>query len=101
MFFSSKLQKQKGRSSFQQDLDPEAHHYDEFVEPGWLHRLFATAVEYHAGAVLGPVKAHYSGDPPRWLVKSGLCLRESFPTGTKLESAKYMRTGRIDPKSDY
>ena len=68
---------------------------DEIAGPDWLHNLFTAIMEYRADGVLGPVKPDYAGDPPRWLVRSELCVRESFPTGTILTRAKYMRTGNV------
>jgi hypothetical protein len=49
--------------------------------------------------VLGPVKAYYEGTPPKWLLKSGLCDRPEFKTGTILNS-KFARTGNVLIRSD-
>lgn len=45
---------------------------DETVEPAWLARLIAAwqagqQITPPAGAVLGPVRAHYRDDAPRWM----------------------------------
>jgi len=68
---------------------------DEFPEPDWLYNLHKTLTDLDADGVLGPVIPDYEGDPPGWLIKSGLCDRESFPTGTELKDSKHMRTGNV------
>ncbi|MFN3279712.1 MAG: glycosyltransferase family 2 protein [Paracoccus hibiscisoli] len=40
---------------------------DETVEPGWLRELVAAWRAGDAGAVLGPVRAHYQSDAPKWM----------------------------------
>ena len=45
--------------------------------------------------VLGPVLPQFRGTPPAWLVKSGLCSRTSFPTGTPATDPRHMRTGNV------
>ncbi|MBI4045811.1 MAG: glycosyltransferase family 2 protein [Devosia nanyangense] len=40
---------------------------DEVVTPGWLRALVETAEATNAAAVLGPVRAVYSADAPRWM----------------------------------
>lgn len=68
---------------------------DEFPEQNWLLALYDTYVKYTADGVLGPVIPYYEGTPPDWLVKSDLCVRSSFQTGTVLSNSKYMRTGNV------
>ena len=68
---------------------------DEFPEPSWLLNLYETCRKFSADAVLGPVLPHYEERPPDWLVKSGLCVRASFTTGTRLNNPRYLRTGNI------
>jgi len=68
---------------------------DEVPDPAWLAKLYETCSGFAADGVLGPVLPQFSGTPPDWLVKSGLCLRASFPTGTPLKDSKYMRTGNV------
>ena len=68
---------------------------DEFPEPTWLLRLYETSERFAADGVLGPVLPYFQGTPPDWLVKSELCLRNSFPTGTPLRDSRYMRTGSV------
>lgn len=40
---------------------------DETASPDWLWELMATADATGADAVLGPVRAHYQDDAPRWM----------------------------------
>ena len=68
---------------------------DEFPEPAWLLNIYKTRQMFLVDGVLGPVAPYYEGTPPAWLVKSGLCIRSSFPTGTWLKNSKYMRTGNV------
>jgi succinoglycan biosynthesis protein ExoM len=68
---------------------------DEFPEPAWLLTLYETCQRFSVDGVLGPVLPHYAGTPPDWLVRSGLCVRSSFPTGTALRDSRYMRTGNV------
>ena len=68
---------------------------DEFPEPTWLFNLFDTYRRYSADGVLGPVIPFYAGEPPLWLIKSEICVRSSFPTGTILRNSRNMRTGNL------
>ena len=68
---------------------------DEVPEPEWLANLLKTSTRYSVDGVLGPVLPRFPGTPPDWLLKSGLCTRPSFPTGTQLANSKYMRTGNV------
>jgi len=68
---------------------------DEFPEQNWLLELFNTYLQFSADGVLGPVLPYYEGSLPNWLVKSDLCVRSSFPTGTPLTNLRYMRTGNV------
>jgi hypothetical protein len=68
---------------------------DEFPEQDWLLNLYIAHNKFSADGVLGPVIPFYEGTPPQWLVKSELCVRSSFPTGTVLNNSKYMRTGNV------
>lgn len=68
---------------------------DEFPEPTWLLNLFMAYKKFSVDGVLGPVIPFYEGAPPKWLVRSGLCVRRIFPTGTILRDTRYMRTGNV------
>ena len=68
---------------------------DEFPEPTWLGDLFVACKKFSVDGVLGPVIPSFEGTPPEWLLKSGLCDRPSFKTGTGLDNSKYMRTGNV------
>jgi succinoglycan biosynthesis protein ExoM len=68
---------------------------DEFPEASWLLTMFNACRASSADGVLGPVLPSFSGTPPEWLVKSGLCDRASFPSGTEMTNSKYMRTGNV------
>ncbi len=68
---------------------------DEFPSENWLLRLYKSICEYRVDGILGPVKPYFEPEPPTWVVKSGLCERSSFPTGTMLQNPKYTRTGNV------
>lgn len=68
---------------------------DEFPESIWLAELYRAYKHYGPDGVLGPVLPHYERSPPAWLIKSGICVRRAFPTGTILTAWKYMRTGNV------
>ncbi|MGC8490545.1 MAG: glycosyltransferase family 2 protein [Syntrophobacteraceae bacterium] len=68
---------------------------DEFPDPTWLKEMFEACLKFSADGVLGPVVPFYEGTPPRWLVKSGLCTRESFSTGVMMNDLRQMRGGNL------
>lgn len=68
---------------------------DEYPGKAWLQNLYVVFKGYEARGVLGPVVPQYSGKPPRWLVRSGLAERPTFPTGTILTNTLHMRTGNV------
>ena len=49
----------------------------------------------HADGVLGPVKPHFDGEAPAWLVKSGLLERSGLTTGEIISDCMYTRTGNV------
>jgi glycosyltransferase involved in cell wall biosynthesis len=65
---------------------------DEVPVDSWLYRLRATLDQFGADGVLGPVKPYFEQTPPAWLIKSGLCERQSHPTGMML-NWRQTRTG--------
>jgi glycosyltransferase involved in cell wall biosynthesis len=68
---------------------------DEYPQNGWLRNLHDLCLRTSVDGVLGPVLPHYEPSPPDWLVRSGVCVRDSFPTGTELTNSRYMRTGNV------
>lgn len=68
---------------------------DEFPEDGWLISNYRTLLASRADGVLGPVKPHFEGEAPGWLVKSGLLQRKSFKTGEVIKHSRYTRTGNV------
>jgi len=68
---------------------------DEFPESTWLFNLFDTYRRYSADGVLGPVIPIFHNKPSAWLIKSEICVRRSFPTGTILRNSRNMRTGNL------
>jgi succinoglycan biosynthesis protein ExoM len=65
---------------------------DEFPVSSWLLNLYKTLCDYHADGTLGPVRPHYPENTPTWLIKSKLCERREFKTGTILHWGQ-TRTG--------
>jgi glycosyltransferase involved in cell wall biosynthesis len=68
---------------------------DEFPEDNWLVGHLETLNATNADGVLGPVKPHFDAHAPRWLIKSGLCERRRFKTGTVLNDSQHTRTGNV------
>jgi succinoglycan biosynthesis protein ExoM len=68
---------------------------DEFPDENWLLNLYQAFHQFHADGVLGPVKPYFETDPPHWIIKSKICERDSFETGTIIREGKYTRTGNI------
>ena len=67
---------------------------DEFPVPEWLLNLYKTLIRYEVDAVLGPVRPHYPAETPAWLIKSGLCERPEYKTGTPMHWSS-TRTGNV------
>ncbi|HPQ42803.1 MAG TPA: glycosyltransferase [Syntrophales bacterium] len=68
---------------------------DEFPDDNWLINHYQTLTSCKADGVLGPVKPHFDGDAPAWLVKSGLLERKSFHTRYVIRDYHYTRTGNV------
>lgn len=66
---------------------------DEFPGGDWLLTLYLALKDSTASGVLGPVRPHFDGKPPDWLVKSKLLERREFATGTPLTDPQHTRTG--------
>jgi glycosyltransferase involved in cell wall biosynthesis len=67
---------------------------DEFPDDSWLVTLYKTLRKHEVDGVLGPVKPHFDAAPPKWILRSGVLERPSFPTGTAL-AARDTRTGNV------
>jgi len=67
---------------------------DEFPTKGWLLTLFKACNEYDVDGVLGPVKPHFDGEPPKWVVKGKFYERPTYPTGFVIDWRKG-RTGNV------
>ena len=65
---------------------------DEFPENVWLLNLYKSLLRFGVDGVLGPVKPHYPAMTPDWLIKSKLCERPEYKTGTILHWGQ-TRTG--------
>ena len=68
---------------------------DEFPANDWLLNLLKTCREFAADGALGQVKPYFSEEPPPWIIKSGVCERESHRTGHIIQNHKYTRTGNV------
>lgn len=66
---------------------------DEVPDPDWLYQLFQTLQSSNADGVFGPVRPFFSPEAPQWLIRSGLCDRDSYVTGTILTRNHPLRTG--------
>lgn len=60
---------------------------DETASERWIAELLATALDTHADAVLGPVRASYDADAPRWMRRGD--FHSTFPVWVRGE----IRTG--------
>jgi len=59
---------------------------DEYPSKTWLLNLFNVFNTFKPnGGVLGPVIPFYPEGTPKWLIKSKICDRPNYPTGTKLD----------------
>lgn len=67
---------------------------DEFPESNWLYSHYKMIKKTDADGILGPVKPYFENGAPLWLIKSGICLRASYPSGTLLQSTQ-TRTGNV------
>ena len=67
---------------------------DEVPREDWLMQLWQTLHQFHADAVLGPVRPYFEGQPPSWVVRSRICERQSHATGSTLHW-RQTRTGNV------
>jgi glycosyltransferase involved in cell wall biosynthesis len=67
---------------------------DEFPPQHWLLTLFRALQVFNVDGVLGPVHPFFDKKPPAWLLKSRICERPVYRTGTLLEWPQ-TRTGNV------
>jgi succinoglycan biosynthesis protein ExoM len=67
---------------------------DEFPTKPWLLTLFKTCRERQVDGVLGPVKAHFDVQPPKWVTAGKFYDRPSYPTGLVV-NGETGRTGNV------
>lgn len=67
---------------------------DEVPREDWLIQLWRTLHQYQSDAVLGPVRPYFESPPPSWVVRSRVCERPSYPTGSVLHW-RQTRTGNV------
>lgn len=65
---------------------------DEIPCEDWLLRLWRAINDFHADAVLGPVKPYFESRLPAWIDQSRICERPSHATGSALHW-RQTRTG--------
>jgi glycosyltransferase involved in cell wall biosynthesis len=65
---------------------------DEFPTPKWLLTMLLSCTKYNADGVLGPVKPHFEGQAPDWVIKGKFHQRPTYPTGLVIDWRKG-RTG--------
>jgi succinoglycan biosynthesis protein ExoM len=65
---------------------------DEIPCEDWLMRLWRAINNFHADAVLGPVKPYFESRLPSWIEQSRICERPSHATGSALHW-RQTRTG--------
>lgn len=68
---------------------------DEVPIEGWLYLLFVALRSFKADGALGPVRPAFPAEAPKWLIKSGLCVRRSHRTGAVLTCEDQLRTGNL------
>jgi succinoglycan biosynthesis protein ExoM len=67
---------------------------DEFPIPEWLREMLKVCNRYNVAGVLGPVRPHFDGQPPRWLKLGNFYERPEHPTGHEM-SWEGSRTGNL------
>jgi glycosyltransferase involved in cell wall biosynthesis len=67
---------------------------DEVPREDWLIQLWRTLDQYQADAVLGPVRPYFESQPPSWILRSRICERPSYATGSTLHW-RQTRTGNV------
>ena len=67
---------------------------DELPTDDWLAQLLQACDKYASAGVLGPVRPHFDGIPPQWILKGRFCERPEQPTGTVM-AWNACRTGNV------
>jgi len=67
---------------------------DEFPPPHWLMTMYEAIRTFGVDGALGPVIPFFEQPPPPWLLKSRLCERPVYRTGTLLSWGQ-TRTGNV------
>ncbi len=67
---------------------------DEFPDDDWLMNHLRTLLAAKADGILGPVKPHFDGEAPAWLVRSGLLERSSLKTNQVLPDSSWCAHGQ-------
>ncbi len=67
---------------------------DEFPQRYWLYNHYRMIKKSGADGVLGPVIPHFESGAPEWLIKSRICVRPSYPSGTLLKASQ-TRSGNV------
>jgi glycosyltransferase involved in cell wall biosynthesis len=67
---------------------------DELPGEDWLATMLNACQHFGADGVLGPVRPFFEEPPPVWLVKSKLCERPEYPSGTPLDW-RQTRSGNV------
>lgn len=68
---------------------------DEFPDDFWLLTHLKALQATRADGVLGPVKPHFDGEGPSWLVRSGLLERTRLKTNEVIRDSSHTRTGNV------
>jgi glycosyltransferase involved in cell wall biosynthesis len=67
---------------------------DEFAIDSWLHSLLSTCLKHNVDGVLGPVKAFFEAEVPKWLIKGRFFDRQFHATGSIVKWPE-ARTGNV------
>ncbi|MDD5173239.1 MAG: glycosyltransferase family 2 protein [Candidatus Omnitrophica bacterium] len=67
---------------------------DEFPSQDWLIKMYRGVKKFDVDGVLGPIRPFFESQPPAWLVKSRICERPVYCTGTILRWNQ-TRTGNV------
>jgi glycosyltransferase involved in cell wall biosynthesis len=61
---------------------------DEFPTKRWLVTLLSACNRHAVEGALGPVRRHFDGSPPKWIVKGGFYERPTYSTGLVIDWEK-------------